>query len=137
MSPQFQGQSKGIICSPTQAHLLYHNLKDSTTHELPKCPRPRKGQIWSHQTHSSQHSLTPLSRSPKLHTQHTTHTYTQAAADTSLTPQLLDTLRCMLSRSPKLAMALSAGNLVPCLLAMLESAAPILRVKLLEIIRWA
>ena len=60
----------------------------------------------------------------------------QAAADASLTPQLLDTLRCMLARSQKLAGALAAASLVPCLLAMLEPAAPILRVKLLEIVRW-
>ncbi|KAF5835470.1 hypothetical protein DUNSADRAFT_7310, partial [Dunaliella salina] len=58
------------------------------------------------------------------------------ADDAPLIPQLLDTLRYMLSRSSKLAVALTAGNLVPCLLAMLEPAAPISRVKLLEIIRY-
>ncbi len=60
----------------------------------------------------------------------------QDATDASLTPQLLDTLRCMLSHSPKLGVALTAANLVPSLLAMLEPAAPISQVKLLEIMRW-
>lgn len=59
----------------------------------------------------------------------------QSAADTSLTPPLLDTLRCMLSRSSKLASALASANLVPYLLVMLDPAAPILRVKLLETVR--
>ena len=50
-------------------------------------------------------------------------------------PQLLDTLRQMIGRSSKLAVQLAVGGLVPWLLAMIEAAAPILRVKLLEIIR--
>ena len=50
-------------------------------------------------------------------------------------PQLLDTLRQMIGRSSKLAVQLAVGGLVPWLLAMIEAAAPILRVKLLEIVR--
>jgi hypothetical protein len=50
-------------------------------------------------------------------------------------PQLLDTLRQMIGRSSKLAVQLVVGGLVPWLLAMIEAAAPIIRVKLLEIIR--
>mmetsp|Transcript_24751 Transcript_24751/g.62835 ORF Transcript_24751/g.62835 Transcript_24751/m.62835 type:complete len:1266 (-) Transcript_24751:519-4316(-) len=60
---------------------------------------------------------------------------TAQAGDTTSAPQLLDTLRQMIGRSPKLAVALSVGGLVGWLMAMIEPAAPILRVKLLEIIR--
>jgi hypothetical protein len=41
----------------------------------------------------------------------------------------------MIGRSSKLAVALAVGGLVPWLLAMIDPAAPIIRVKLLEIIR--
>ncbi|KAJ9512924.1 hypothetical protein QJQ45_029056 [Haematococcus lacustris] len=55
--------------------------------------------------------------------------------DLSALPQLLATLRRMIGRSSKLAVALAVGGLVPWLLAMIEPVAPILRVKVLEIIR--
>ncbi|GAX73992.1 hypothetical protein CEUSTIGMA_g1442.t1 [Chlamydomonas eustigma] len=55
--------------------------------------------------------------------------------ETQAIPQLLDTLRQMIGRSSKLAVQLAVGGLVPWLLAMIEAAAPIIRVKLLEIIR--
>ena len=58
------------------------------------------------------------------------------AHDVSVMPQLLDTLQAMIRRSSKLAVALALGGLVPWLLALLDAAAPILRVKILEIIRW-
>ena len=44
-------------------------------------------------------------------------------------------MRQIIGRSSKLAIQLAMGGLVPWLLAMIEAAAPILRVKLLEIIR--
>lgn len=50
-------------------------------------------------------------------------------------PQLLDTLRQMLGRSPSLAVAVALGGLVPWLLSMMERQAPAIRVQLLEIIR--
>jgi hypothetical protein len=50
-------------------------------------------------------------------------------------PQLLDTTRSLIGRSSKLAVALAVGGLVPWLLVMIDGAAPILRVKMLEIIR--
>jgi hypothetical protein len=50
-------------------------------------------------------------------------------------PHLLDTLRQMIGRSPALAVSLVNARLVDTLLSMLIGAAPILRVKLLEIIR--
>jgi hypothetical protein len=57
------------------------------------------------------------------------------AQNTAVLPQLLTTLRQMIGRSSKLAVALAVGGLVPWLLAMIDPAAPIIRVKLLEIIR--
>lgn len=62
--------------------------------------------------------------------------------DTTTTPQLLDTLKHMLSsreggrqgRTPKLAVALALGGLVPWLMDMLLDSAPILQAKLLDII---
>eukprot|EP00798_Chlamydomonas_sp_ICE-L_P022122 gene22122-29182_t len=50
-------------------------------------------------------------------------------------PQLLDTLRLMIGRSSKLAVAVAVGGLVPWLVAMIDISAPILQVKILEIIR--
>ncbi len=52
-------------------------------------------------------------------------------------PALLSVLRGMIGRSSKLAVALALGpnGIVPCLLAMIDNAAPILRVKILEILR--
>lgn len=48
---------------------------------------------------------------------------------------LLEVLRTSLGRSSKLAVALGMGGLVPCLLAMIPHAAPINRVKILDIVR--
>ena len=48
----------------------------------------------------------------------------------------LEALRTMLGRSSKLAVALAMGGLVPWLLAMIQHAAPINRVKILDIVRW-
>ncbi|GFR52579.1 hypothetical protein Agub_g15172 [Astrephomene gubernaculifera] len=47
----------------------------------------------------------------------------------------LEALRTMLGRSSKLAVALAMGGLVPWLLAMIQHAAPINRVKILDIVR--
>mmetsp|Transcript_5084 Transcript_5084/g.11041 ORF Transcript_5084/g.11041 Transcript_5084/m.11041 type:complete len:1296 (+) Transcript_5084:141-4028(+) len=68
---------------------------------------------------------------------------TYQARDTQAMPQMLETLRQMINKSSKLAVAVSldssrppgGGGVVPWLLAMIDGAAPILRVKLLEIIR--
>jgi hypothetical protein len=50
-------------------------------------------------------------------------------------PQLLDQLRCMLGRSPKLCVALSMGGLMPCLLEMMNTTTPLLRIRVLDIVR--
>ncbi len=58
------------------------------------------------------------------------------AQDTNVLPALLSVLRSMIGRSSKLAVALALGpgGIVPPLLAMIDNAAPILRVKILEIL---
>ncbi|KAG2444433.1 hypothetical protein HXX76_001186 [Chlamydomonas incerta] len=61
--------------------------------------------------------------------------YARSISAQDMAQSKLEALRTMLGRSSKLAVALAMGGLVPWLLAMIQHAAPINRVKILDIVR--
>ncbi|GIL49282.1 hypothetical protein Vafri_5411 [Volvox africanus] len=67
-------------------------------------------------------------------TTHLVQLYARSCAAQDMQSKL-EALRTMLGRSSKLAVALAMGGLVPWLLAMIQHAAPINRVKILDIVR--